>query len=943
MEKKLLLLDAYALIYRAYYAFIKNPRINSKGFNTSAIYGFVNTLEEVLKREKPTHCAVGFDLPTPTFRHLMYEPYKANRPPSPEDIRKAVPYIREIIQAYNIPIIEKEGFEADDVIGTACKIAEQKGFKTYIMTSDKDYCQLVTENIFLLKPKRSGNEEELWGLDEVRKEFNITDSKQVIDVLAIWGDTSDNIPGIEGIGEKTSRELIGKFGNIEGIYKNFGLLKEKQKANFLKGKKQLELSRKLVTIELNVPIEFDEEKLAVKPINKEEITRLFEELEFRTILFRVLNSNQGIPSPTLPSQNQEVNNLFGEPNSNEKSNVKNKEKSLDWLQSQGSSLSNIYSVEHQYHVADTFEKRKELLSILEHSQEFCFDTETTGLDIFSSDLVGMSFAVKPHEAWYVPLPASRPDCQAIVEEFRNILENPYKRKIGQNIKFDILMLKNYQLEVYGELWDTMIAHYLIQPEQSHNMDSMSQSYLKYKPVSIEELIGAKGKNQSNMRQVPLEKIKEYACEDADVTLQLKYVLEKEIENHGLKQLFHEVEMPLVPVLADIERRGVSLHTGNLHKFSLSLAEEIITLEKDIIEMSGGTHFNLASPKQLGEILFDKMQIVKDAKKTGKSGQYSTNETDLAKLADKHPIIEKILEYRGLKKLLNTYVEALPALIHHKTGKIHTSFNQAIVSTGRLSSINPNLQNIPIKDDKGKEIRRAFIASNNDYLIASADYSQIELRIMAHLSEDENLIDAFKNELDVHTATASKIYGVEPDKVTKIQRSNAKSANFGIIYGISAFGLAENLRISRTEAKNLIENYFDSYPKVKSYMDQSIAKARESKYVTTIKGRRRYLPDIDSQNNIVKGVAERNAINAPIQGSAADIIKLAMINLHKRLRQGGYKSHIILQVHDELVFEIFKPELDEVKEIIRTEMENAVHLSIPLTVEVGVGENWLEAH
>lgn len=926
-EKKLFLLDAYALIYRSYYAFIRNPRVNSKGMNTSAIFGFVNTLEEILRKEKPSHIAVVFDPPTPTFRNEIFPEYKANREETPEDIRKSVPYIKKIIEAYNIPILEIAGFEADDVVGTTATIAEKQGFITYMMTPDKDFCQLVSDKILIYKPSRSGNEAEVWGLEEVKKNFDVKDPLQVIDILGLWGDASDNVPGAPGIGEVTSKKLISEFGSIENLYENLDKLKPKVQEILTNNKEKIFLSKNLVTIKRDVPLPVEPADLRPGDMKVQEIKALFEELEFKTLMQRI------IPESTPARENAVQGMLFGEPQ---------KETKEETTEETGyKNLASIETTEHRYHLAGSPEERRGLAGQLEKLRSFCFDTETSGLDAHSSRLVGLSFSFHAHEAWYVPVPEDMNQAKEILRDFKSLLENPGIQKVGQNIKFDILALKKYDVQVQGPLFDTMLAHYLLQPDLRHNLNYLAEIYLGYSPVTIEELIGKKGKNQLSMRDVDLEAIKEYAAEDADITWQLKEKLEKELKENNLEKLFKEVEMPLVYVLAEMEWAGIKLDSSILDSFAVELNSEAEKIEKEIFNMAG-EQFNLQSPKQLGEVLFERMKVISNPSKT-KTNQYSTGEDVLEKIADKHPIISKILEYRGLKKLISTYVEALPKLVNTETGKIHTSFNQAIASTGRLSSTNPNLQNIPIREERGREIRKAFISSGENHILLAADYSQIELRLMAHMSKDEAMIQAFLNKEDIHAATAAKIHGIALKDVTRDMRSQAKTANFGIIYGISAFGLSQRLNISREEAKKLIDGYFSSYPAVKTYMDNNIREAREKGFVETIMGRRRTLPDINSRNAVVRGMAERNAINAPIQGSAADIIKIAMINILKRFEKEKIQSKLVLQVHDELVFDVLQSELENVKQIAREEMENAVSLSVPLTVDLGTGNNWLEAH
>jgi len=932
MQKRLFLLDAYALIYKAFYAFIKNPRITSSGINTSAVYGFVNILNDVIENEKPTHIAVVFDPPGGTFRHKEYPAYKANRPPTPEGIQVAIPFIKQILDAYQIPVVEILNYEADDTIGTLAKKAEKEGFTVYMMTPDKDYCQLVSENIFIYKPKRSGNENEIWGVKEVCNEFNVDQPTQVIDVLAMWGDSSDNVPGIDGVGEKKAKDFVKRYKSVEGLFEHIGEIQGKLREKILASKELALRAKHLVTIVIDVDVEFNAENYRLKEKNIPQLIPIFEKLEFRTMLAR-LGVQPAAPKTEKQPENKELS-LFDLPPVQTKS--KTTETASDFNE-----FSDINSTEHEYILADTVQKRIELIELLTTQTEFCFDTETTGLDVHSAELVGMSFACQAHKAWYVPVPAKRSEALKIVAEFKNVLENEHSVKIGQNLKFDIMMLHYYGVDVKGKLFDTMIAHYLISPDQRHGMDALAEQYLNYSPVPITQLIGEKGKNQISMRQVALDKICEYAAEDADITLQLKAVLEPMITEAEMISLFYDVEMPLVYVLAQMEVCGFRLDVEALNEYSKVLSVDIEQLEKEIFEMAG-IHFNISSPKQLGEILFERMKIIDNPNLT-KTKQYATGEQELQKIADKHPIIRKLLEFRSLKKLLSTYVETLPLLIHQNTGKIHTSFNQAVVATGRLSSNNPNLQNIPIRTEKGREIRKSFIASSPEHLIVSADYSQIELRLIAHISNDANMIEAFRNQEDIHTATAAKIYGISQSEVTKEMRSRAKSANFGIVYGISSFGLAQNLAISRAEAKLLIDGYFNTYPTVKTYMDKSIAQARRNKYVKTILGRRRDLADIESQNQVVRGIAERNAINAPIQGSAADVIKIAMVNIFRQFNQQKLQTKMILQVHDELIFDVYKPELEQVKQIIAQEMENALPLNVPLTIEMGIGNNWLEAH
>jgi DNA polymerase I len=961
-EKKLFLLDAYALIFRAYYAFINRQMFNSKGLNTSAVFGFTVTLDEVLRDYFPTHIGVVFDPPSPTFRHKMYEPYKATREETPEEIKKAVPFIKEIINGFNIPVVEVEGYEADDVIGTLAKQAEKQGFKVFMMTPDKDFSQLVSGNIFMFKPRKSGEKPEILGVREINDWFQIKDPLQVIDIMALWGDSSDNVPGAPGIGEKTAKKLISEYGSLENLFENAQNLKGKQKESILNFKDQIILSKKLVTIDINVPFKFSSEEFKLKSPDIDKLNKVFKELEFRTIAERIIGSYTK-KSVQLPSGNEKEY---------EESAVKEKEdRSATFLQNkrpekseigpekitqQGllfnaetadserlgdSDLATIKTTEHKYYICDTPGKISELSSILMKLDAFCFDTETTDLNAINAELVGMSFSFKPFEAYYIPFTAERKQTIQRLNFLIPLFENEKILKVGQNIKYDLQVLNNYNVRVKGRIFDTMIAHYLLQPELRHNLNYLSESYLKYKPVAIEELIGKKGSEQGNMKDVPLALISEYASEDADLTWQLYRIFSDRLIKEGLNNLAESIEFPLIQVISDMEINGVKLDTDSLKSYGSQLTGEINQLEKEIYDLAD-QQFNIASPKQLGEILFDKLKISKDAKRT-KTKIYSTNEEVLLELADKHPIIPKILEYRSLTKLLSTYVEALPKMVNPVTGKIHTSFNQAIVATGRLSSNNPNLQNIPVRDAKGREIRKAFISSGPDNILLSADYSQIELRLMAHMSKDENMLNAFRNNEDIHLSTAAKIYNVPAENVTREMRSRAKTANFGIIYGISAFGLSQRLHISRTEAKDLIDGYFRSYPEVKKYMEDIIKIAREKGYVETLLGRRRYLNDINSHNSFVRGFAERNAINAPLQGTAADIIKIAMINIHRKLEAEKLNTKMILQVHDELVFDVYKPELEKVKELVKQEMENAYNLDIPLVVDTGMGSNWLEAH
>jgi DNA polymerase I len=919
-EKKLFLLDAFALIYRSYFAFIRNPRFNSKGLNTSAMLGFANTLIQVLETEKPEYIGVVFDVSKPTFRHEMFPEYKATRQEMPEDLRKSIPYIRNIIKAFNIPIIELAGYEADDVIGTLAKKAEKEGYTTFMMTPDKDYAQLVSENIRMYKPGRSGNENEIWGSKEVVENFGISSPGQVIDILGLMGDASDNIPGCPGIGPKTAEKLISDYGSIDGLYENINKLSGKIKENLVEFEKQVRLSRVLATIILDVPIEFEKEKLRIEEPDKPALKKLFDELEFKNLSQRLKLEE--------PPQKPQQGMLFGF--ENPVAEVPPTSQKLT-----------IENVPHQYYLVENAKQRASLKAELSAQDEFCFDTETTGLDTHLAELVCMSFSFSKGEAYCVLLPRGREECKKVVAEFNDVFSDERILKIGQNIKYDMMMLGEYGIEVKGRLYDTMLAHYLIQPELKHNLDFLCELYLNYQKIPTENLIGKKGAGQITMASVEKNKLRDYSCEDADLTLQLKNAIDPDLDKYEVRKLFEEVEMPLVRVLASMENSGVKLNTGELKTYAGKLRAKILGLEKEIIALAG-EEFNISSPKQLGPILFEKLKIDPNARKT-KTKQYSTSEEDLAKLADRHPIVNKILEFRGAKKLLSTYVEVLPTLINPKTGKIHTSYNQAVAATGRLSSNNPNLQNIPIRDAEGREIRKAFVPSGSEHVFLSADYSQIELRIIAALSKDEQMMEAFRQNQDIHAITASKIYKVGIGEVTPDQRRKAKTANFGIIYGISVFGLSQRLNIPRSEAKELIDGYFESFPKVKAYMDQSIEIARKAGFVQTIFGRKRYLNDINSANAVVRGFAERNAINAPIQGSAADIIKMAMINIFNEMEKQKLVSKMILQVHDELNFDVYKPELETMEQIVKTGMENAVEIGVPLTVEINYANNWLDAH
>ena len=936
-EKKLFLLDAYALIYRAYFAFSNSPRINSKGFNTSAIFGFTNTLLEILTKEKPSHIAVVFDMEGPTQRHVEFETYKANREEMPEDLRKSIPLIVELIKGFNIEVLGLEGYEADDVIGTLAIKAEKAGFTTYMMTPDKDYGQLVDANTFIYKPARLGNGAEIMGIDEVCKKWEIRNVSELIDILGLMGDKVDNIPGIPGVGEKTAIQLIKDFGSIENLLANTDKLKGKLKEKVENNKDIAIQSKRLATIILDCPIELDEVKLTIKEPNKPVLLEVFKELEFRAIAQKVLGEDIG-GKEKLPAEKPKANSSQGDLFDTQEISSS---ALIGTEQAIVSNFKTIYDVAHVYELADTQDKIKALISELEKSTEFCFDSETTSLTTLDAEVVGLSFALRSNHAWYVPISENQSEAQRTLDLFKPLFNDTSKTLIGQNIKYDYQVLKNYGIDIKNKLFDTMVAHFLIMPDMRHNMDILSQTYLNYSPVSIETLIGKKGKEQMSMRSVEVEKIKEYAAEDADITLQLKNKFAPELKNNEVEKLFNEVEIPLIKVLANIEREGINLDVNALKEFSAQLQNDVGIVEKEIQDYAG-TKFNVSSPKQVGEILFEYLKIVDKPKKT-KTGQYATGEDVLSKLEKAHPIVSKILDYRELVKLKNTYVDTLPELVNQKTKRIHTSFNQVVAVTGRLSSDNPNLQNIPIRTERGRQIRTAFIPRDKDHILLSADYSQIELRIVASISGDKNMCEAFQLGKDIHTATAAKVFGVAESDVTKEMRYKSKSVNFGIIYGQGAFGLSENLNISRGEAKELIDNYFKEYGAIKSYMDDTINFARENGYVKTLLGRKRWLRDITSANATVRSYAERNAINAPIQGSAADMIKVAMINIYNELEKQNFKTKMLLQVHDELVFDVYKPELEVVKPIIEKLMREALPLAVPVEVGLGTGENWLAAH
>ena len=937
-KKRLFLLDAYALIFRGYYAFIKNPRINSKGMNTSAIMGFMNSLLDVIKREKPDHLAVCFDKGGSQERTEMFTEYKANRDETPEAIVIAVPYIQKILEAMHIPVVVKAGFEADDIIGTLAKQAEKENYQTFMVTPDKDFAQLVSENIFMYRPARMGNGIEVWGIPEVQEKFEVERPEQVIDYLGMMGDSVDNIPGLPGVGDKTAKKFIKQFGSMENLLENLdqvqGKLKEKIEANKDLGV----LSKKLATIITDVPVQFNEKDYELSNPDMEAATALFEELEFRRIQenFRKIFTLSETAVPTAPATETEKTATASPAQ-------------LDLFNSapgQGtvateSSRNSQKSVNHQYQWVNSPAGRSLLLEKLLQQTSVCFDTETTGLNALQAELVGIAFSWEPHKGYYLAMPANKEETQRIIDDFRPFFENPQIEKIGHNLKFDLKVLLKYKLKVVGPLFDTMIAHYLINPDMRHNMDVLAETYLNYSPQSITELIGKKGKDQGNMRDVSLDQQTQYAVEDTDITLQLKHHFEKELAEAQTTELFKTVELPLVEVLTDMEAEGINLNVDFLNDLSKTLTADIAVLEKDIYTEVGET-FNLASPKQLGVILFEKLKLVDKPKKT-KTGQYSTAEDILSYLAKDHPIVAKILEWRSLQKLENTYVSALPSDLNPQTQRIHTVYNQAVAATGRLSSNNPNLQNIPIRTPRGQAVRKAFIPRDDQHILMAADYSQIELRIIAALSKDPAMVKAFQNNEDIHAATAARVFDVPLEEVTREQRSNAKTVNFGIVYGVSAFGLSQQTNLNRTESKELIDTYYASYPQLKQYIADQVNFARENGYVATVLGRRRYLKDINSQNAVVRSAAERNAVNAPIQGSAADIIKLAMIQIHRKIKEENWQSKMLLQVHDELVFDVLKSEKEAFEKMVKTEMEKAFDIGLPLLVDVGFGQNWLEAH
>lgn len=937
----LFLLDAFALIYRAHFAFIKAPRITSTGLNTSAVFGFTNTLLEVLKKENPTHIGVVFDTPKPTFRHVQYEAYKAQREAQPEDITLAIPYVKRLVEALNIPCLHLDGYEADDVIGTLAKRASEQGFEVFMMTPDKDYGQLVEEHVYMYKPAFMGKGVEKLGVPEILEKWQIERIDQVVDILGLMGDAVDNIPGVPGVGEKTAIKLIAQYGSIENMIAQAGEISGKLGERIRENSDKAILSKQLATIEINAPIEFNPDALRCEKPDRDLISALFDELEFRTLRKRVLGDEPAI-APAAPKSKGGQLDLFGA-SAETNTNIAAFESSTSSREPESAptAFRTLATTYHTYQTVDTPELMESLAYYLSQQEAFCFDTETNSLDALQAELVGLAFAYRVGEAFYVPVPAEREAAQAIVEIFRPVLENDSIVKIGQNLKYDLMVLGKYGLQVGGKLSDTMLAHYLLEPEKRHGMDRLAEQYLHYQPVPIEELIGKKGVKQGTMRDVPIADVTEYAGEDADITLQLHHILVPQLAEKKAVKLFEGVEMPLVHVLTSMETEGVRVDTNALSFISKELENDIRVLEKDIFA-SAGTEFNLNSPKQLGEVLFDKMQLVKNPKKT-KTGQYATGEDILSDLESEHEIARKILDYRELQKLKSTYVDALPLLINPQTGRIHTSYNQAVTATGRLSSTNPNLQNIPIRTIRGREIRKAFIPRSEEYLILSADYSQIELRIMAAFSGDPSMIEAFNQGRDIHATTASKVFHVLLEDVTPDMRRQAKSVNFGIIYGISAFGLARNIGVSRTEAGEIIKAYFEEFPAVKQYMDDTIEKARECEYAETILGRRRYLPDINSRNQTNRSFAERNAINAPIQGSAADMIKLAMINIFDFIKKEKLRSRMILQVHDELIFDAHRDELDFLKTNVENLMQNALPMEVKMETGIGSGANWLEAH
>lgn len=919
-EKKLFLLDGMALIYRAFFAFSKNHRYNSKGLNTSAMFGFTMTLLEVLQKEKPTHIAVVFDTSAPTDRHIMFPDYKAHREAMPEALSASIPYIFQIIEGFHIPVITKDGYEADDIIGTLALEAVNKGFETFMMTPDKDFAQLVRDKVYIYKPARMGLGHTIMDVEAVKQKWEIKEPTQVIDILALWGDASDNIPGIPGIGEKTAKKLIEEFGSVENLIANTDKLKGSIQDKVREHHEKAIISKKLATINTQVPVEFDEKALNLDPPDKQKLEAIFKELEFRTLAQKILG-----PAPQQPTQHDLFSSMAHEVVTPEHEELVKIFSSFD-------------SNKQKYILIDSLTDLQDLVNKIKLMDAFCFDTETEGLDPIDSNIIGLSLSVRENEGFFINL--NREDKNDFMKILQPLFESN-KLKIAQNLKFDLMILKKAGIEISQPYYDTMIAHFLLDPDKRHNMDELSRTFLQYDPISIETLIGKKGKDQLKMTSVPLEDLTRYAAEDADITLQLQKKLNPLIIEKDLTTVFETVELPLIPVLVSMELSGVKVDKEFLNNYSKELAVDIVVTEKKIFELAG-VSFNIASPKQMGEVLFDKLKLADKPKKT-KTGQYQTNEEVLVKLAHTNEIVNHILDYRELVKLKSTYVDALPLLIKESTGRIHTSFNQAVVGTGRLSSNNPNLQNIPIRTEKGREIRKAFVAPSKEYVLMSADYSQIELRVIASMSGDEHMIEAFNNGLDIHASTASKVFGVPYEQVSKEMRRKAKTVNFGIIYGISAFGLSERIGIPRKEAQHIINEYFEKFPKIKSYMDNTIALAQKEGYVKTILGRRRYIADINSRNQTIKGFAERNAINAPIQGSAADMIKLAMINIDREIRKSGLNAKMILQVHDELLFEVPKSEVEQTQALVKYQMENAMKLNVPILVEAGIGDNWLEAH
>jgi DNA polymerase-1 len=944
-DKRLFLLDAFALIYRAYFAFAGNrvdrhgnrasgyTMVNSKGQNTSAIFGFTNTLLELLEKEKPSHIAVVFDMPGETNRQVEFTEYKANRAPMPDDLRDSIPYIQELVRGFRIPVLGVEGYEADDVIGTLAKKAEKEGYTTYMVTPDKDYGQLLSDKIYMYKPARMGNGIDVVGPKDFCEKYGLERPEQFIDILGMWGDAVDNIPGIPGVGEKTAIKFVQEYGSMEGLYENTDKLKGKMKEKVEENKEQALMSKMLATIITDVPIDFDEEDLIMEEPNKDALAELFAELEFRTIAKKVLGQEVAVtqaPKPvTAKSAATGQMDVFAAADTAVET-------------TEGSGYKTLANTEHDYQLVDSESKRKELIAMLSKAETICFDTETTGLDTLTAQLLGIAFSIEKGKAYYVAIPDNEEDAKAVCAEFQTIFSDKKKTLIAQNLKYDLCIMLRYGITISANTFDTMIAHYLINPDMRHGMDFLSETYLGYQPQSITELIGKKGKNQKSMKDVALDKVTEYAGEDADITLQLFEKFEPLLDEVESRKLFNEVEMPLIPVLGAMEMEGIKLDVLALKTMSEELNTDLIRLQSEIIELAG-VDFNIQSPKQLGDVLFDHLKIDDKAKRTGKTKQYKTGEEVLSKLINKHPIVSKILDYRSVQKLKSTYVDTLPELVNSDTGKIHTTYNQAVAATGRLSSDKPNLQNIPIRTERGREIRKAFVARNDDFVLLAADYSQVELRIIAALSKDGPMIEAFKQGQDIHAATAAKVFGVSIEEVDRDMRSKAKAVNFGLMYGQSAFGLADNLGISRTEARDIIDEYFKQFPTIRAYMDSNIKFAKEHGYVETIMGRRRYLRDINSNNQTVRGFAERNAINAPIQGSAADIIKVAMINVHAEMQKRKLRSKLLLQVHDELVFDAHKEELDELKNLVSEKMVGAVKLEVPMVVDMGVGKNWLEAH